>query len=80
MASFRAFLDGPQVECQPFLTMIRLMICCLLCASAVMVRASVPLGEAWCGTDGGELPDLWMQTIVELEALEEIPKAEAWRR
>jgi hypothetical protein len=30
------------------------------------------------GTDGGELPDLWQQTWLELEALEEVPKAEAW--
>lgn len=35
-------------------------------------------GDAWCGTDGGELPDLWQQTMLELEALEEIPKADAW--
>ena len=54
------------------------MIGGLLCASAVLVQASAPLGEAWCGTDGGELPDLWQQTVIEVEALEEIPKADAW--
>lgn len=54
------------------------MIGCLLCASAVLVHASAPLGDAWCGTDGGELPDLWQQTVIELEALEEVPKADAW--
>lgn len=54
------------------------MIGCLLCASAVLVHASAPPGDAWCGTDGGELPDLWQQTVIELEALEEVPAADAW--
>ena len=54
------------------------MIGGLLCASAVLVHASAPLGDVWCGTDGGELPDLWQQTVIEVEALEEIPKADAW--
>ena len=54
------------------------MIGCLLCASAVLVHASAPLGDVWCGTDGGALPDLWQQTVIELEALEEVPKADAW--
>jgi hypothetical protein len=40
--------------------------------------SAVPPGDAWCGTDGGELPDLWQQTMLELEALEEIPMADAW--
>ena len=44
----------------------------------MLVRASVPSGDAWCGTDGGELPDLWQQTVMELEALEQIPQAQAW--
>lgn len=47
-------------------------------AGVVAVRAAVPFGDAWCGTDGGELPDLWQATVLELEALEEIPAAEAW--
>lgn len=42
------------------------------------IRAASPGLEPWCGTDGGELPDLWQQTWLELEALEEIPKADAW--
>jgi len=58
--------------------MIPAIIGCLLCASVVLVHASAPPGDAWCGTDGGELPDLWQQTMIELEALEEISKAEAW--
>ena len=44
----------------------------------MLVRASVPSVDAWCGTDGGELPDLWQQTVMELEALEQIPQAQAW--
>ena len=55
------------------------MIGCLLCASVVLVHASALQGDVWCGTDGGELPDLWQQTMIELEALEEVPRAEAWR-
>lgn len=47
-------------------------------AGVLAVRAAVPIGDAWCGTDGGELPDLWQATVLELETLEEIPKAEAW--
>lgn len=47
-------------------------------AWTLILRAAVPLGDAWCGTDGGELPDLWQQTVLELEALEEVPKADAW--
>lgn len=46
--------------------------------AALAAPAAVPLGENWCGTDGGELPDLWQQTVLELEALEEMPKANAW--
>jgi hypothetical protein len=41
-------------------------------------HAALPAAEPWCGTDGGELPDLWQQTWLEVEALEEVPKAEAW--
>lgn len=49
--------------------------------AALVARGAVPgltLGDSWCGTDGGELPDLWQQTVLELEALEEMPKAGAW--
>jgi hypothetical protein len=45
---------------------------------AQSVQAAVPGLEAWCGKDGGELPDLWQQTWLELEALEEMPPADAW--
>ncbi len=34
--------------------------------------------DAWCGTDGGELPYLWQQVLLEIEALEEVPQAETW--
>jgi hypothetical protein len=44
------------------------------------IHAALPGLEPWCGTDGGELPDLWQQTWLEVEALEEIPKADAWTR
>lgn len=42
------------------------------------LRAASPALEPWCGTDGGDLPDLWQQTWLEVEALEEFPKADAW--
>jgi hypothetical protein len=42
------------------------------------IRAAAPTIEPWCGTDGGELPDLWQQTWLEVEALEEISGADAW--
>jgi len=45
---------------------------------AQWVRAASTALEPWCGTDGGELPDLWQQTWIEVEALEEFPKADAW--
>lgn len=50
----------------------------LLLPAMMASRAAVPAGESWCGTDGGELPDLWQQTVLELEALEEMPGADAW--
>jgi hypothetical protein len=34
--------------------------------------------DDWCGRGGGALLDAWTQTWIELEALEEIPFAEAW--
>lgn len=46
--------------------------------TTLALRAAAPWGEAWCGTDGGELPDLWQQADLEREALEEISQAEAW--
>jgi hypothetical protein len=45
---------------------------------AQSIHAASPAIEPWCGTDGGELPDLWQQTWLEVEALEEVPKAGAW--
>jgi hypothetical protein len=50
----------------------------LLMLVACPVRAAAPGLEPWCGKDGGELPDLWQQTWLEVEALEEVPKADAW--
>jgi hypothetical protein len=41
-------------------------------------HAAAPGVEPWCGKDGGELPDLWQQTWLEVEALEEVPGAAAW--
>jgi len=58
------------------------MIRCFALLSVLLVaqpiRAASPGLDPWCGTDGGELPDLWQQTWLELEALEEFPKADAW--
>jgi hypothetical protein len=42
------------------------------------LHAASPALEPWCGTEGGELPDLWQQTLLEVQALEECPAAEAW--
>jgi len=53
----------------------------LFLAAALLARtasAAAPPVEPWCGTDGGELPDLWLQTWLEVEALEEMPGADAW--
>jgi hypothetical protein len=58
--------------------MFRASVIVWILATTLVSRAAAPLGDAWCGTDGGELPDLWQQTVLELEALEEISKAEAW--
>lgn len=58
--------------------MLRAFVTSWMMAATLALRAAVPLGDAWCGTDGGELPDLWQQTVLELEALEEISKADAW--
>ena len=52
------------------------MLCLLMFAHSM--RAASPGLEPWCGTDGGELADLWQQTWLEVEALEEVSKAEAW--
>ncbi len=57
--------------------MIRLWIISLLCVAAIGVQAAAPT-DPWCGTDGGELPDLWQQTMLEVEALEAVSAAEAW--
>ncbi len=51
----------------------------LLLTATCSLRAASPQLDAWCGTDGGELPDLWQQAMLEVEALEEIPKADAWQ-
>ena len=58
--------------------MMRCLALLLVLLVAQSVRAASPGLEPWCGTDGGELPDLWQQTWLELEALEEFPKADAW--
>ena len=58
--------------------MFRASVIVWILATTLVSRAAAPLGDAWCGTDGGELPDLWQQTVLELEALEEISKANAW--
>lgn len=58
--------------------MFRASVIVWILATTLVSRAAAPLGDAWCGTDGGELPDLWQQTVLELEALEEILKADAW--
>ena len=58
--------------------MLRASVIVWILATTLASRAAAPLGDAWCGTDGGELPDLWQQTVLELEALEEISKANAW--
>ena len=61
---------------------LRLMMRCLALLPVLLlahsIRAAAPGLEPWCGTAGGELPDLWQQTWLEVEALEEIPKADAW--
>lgn len=60
------------------------MIRTVVIASLIWVTSLCPAwsagfpADAWCGTDGGELPDLWQQTMLELEALEEIPMADGW--
>lgn len=58
--------------------MFRASVIVWILATTLVSRAAAPLGDSWCGTDGGELPDLWQQTVLELEALEEISKADAW--
>jgi len=57
---------------------MRALILSLLLSGACTLRAASPQLDAWCGTDGGELPDLWQQTMLEVEALEEFPKADSW--
>lgn len=54
------------------------LICLMWMATHSFTRGAAIPGDAWCGTDGGELPDLWQQAMMELEALEEIPGANAW--
>jgi hypothetical protein len=58
--------------------MIRFLALLPALALIPLLHAAPPPVEPWCGTDGGELPDLWQQTWLELEALEEFPKADAW--
>lgn len=58
--------------------MFRAFVIVWIVATTLVSRAAAPLGDAWCGTDGGELPDLWQQTVLELDALEEMAKADAW--
>jgi hypothetical protein len=58
---------------------MRCVLCLILILAGLPMRAALPAVDAWCGTDGGELPDLWQQMIIEVEALEEFPKADAWQ-
>ena len=57
---------------------MRAEILLLLLSGSCALRAASPEFGAWCGTEGGELPDLWQQSILEVEALEELPNADAW--
>lgn len=50
-----------------------------LLAASFARGASLPPVEPWCGTGGGELPDLWQQVWLEAEALDEIGRAKAWQ-
>lgn len=58
--------------------MMRCLAPLLVLLLAHSIRAAAPALEPWCGTDGGELPDLWQQAWLEVEALEEFPRADAW--
>src|SRR5262245_17962878 len=61
--------------CLPFM---RWFVVLTLLAAALAVRGATPLTQPWCGTSNGELRDLWEQTWLEIEALEEMPQAMAW--
>ncbi len=51
----------------------------LMLVFGIQLRSAGALApDAWCGTDGGELPDLWQQVVLEIEALEEVPVADGW--
>lgn len=50
----------------------------LLIALLTTLSFAQPVDDAWCGRPGSELPDLWTETLLQVEALEEMPGASAW--
>ena len=48
---------------------------------AVSGHGAAPTIDPWCGTnERGELPDLWQQALLEVEALEQFHLADAWNQ
>ena len=57
---------------------LQTLLCSLLAVLATALCSAQSFDDAWCGRGGSELPALWMQTWLQVEALEEMPNADAW--
>ena len=59
----------------PAFISMRALVVLVMLSGSCLLRAATPLVETWCGTDSGELPDLWQDAMLEVQALQEMPKA-----
>src|SRR4051794_37709445 len=57
---------------------MRLSAIILFLSVATALPAATPDADTWCGTSLNPVPDLWQETLLDVEALEEFPKTDDW--